>query len=376
MKTSFYKQNRITEIYDEKGKNDLSLNRNTLFSTDMNTFGYENNNNFNNFDKDSSSSYNFTNLDNDLFSNVENIFHNDNRGKECNIVSNIDDNEFSKTFQKIFTFNNQNQPFSNQKLDENIYYSKEQYSQNINKEDFSYDLKDYPKLQYELYNANNNKTELNIDNQEKKEEKENKTIIKSKTIKKVKKKVKSKSFPFKTQNKNYPKNGNNIKKTSQRHQNCRQRIIRNFIQDNLIYWICDGKKDKMLKKLGKKKILYDYKKYKGLKLKDIYSEIKEDSYNNKIINAADGDMLIKLYFTFEEAFKVFCFEKCKKSILPNVERRVLKVHPNVIIENRDEFFSKLKSKEQYINEIINEGRDYTLNKESFSQLLTDFEINI
>ena len=132
----------------------------------------------------------------------------------------------------------------------------------------------------------------------------------------------------------------------------------------------------MLKKLGKKKILYDYKKYKGLKLKDIYSEIKEDSYNNKIINAADGDMLIKLFFTFEEAFKVFCFEKCKKSILPNVERRVLKVHPNVIIENRDEFFSKLKSKEQYINEIINEGRDYTLNKESFSQLLTDFEINI
>ena len=158
MKTSFYNQNRITEIYDEKGKNDLSLNRNTLFSTDMNTFGYENNNNFNNFDKDSSSSYNFTNLDNDLFSNVENIFHNDNRGKECNIVSNIDDNEFSKTFQKIFTFNNQNQPFSNQKLDENIYYSKEKYSQNINKEDFSYDLKDYPKLQYELYNANNNKT--------------------------------------------------------------------------------------------------------------------------------------------------------------------------------------------------------------------------
>lgn len=234
---------------------------------------------------------------------------------------------------------------------------------------------DSPKLYKLNDNDNNAKTELNVDNNVKNNQKENRNIIKSKTIKIDKKKRKSKLFPFKTQNKTYAKNGNYIKKNSKRHQNCRQKIIRNFIQDNLIYWICDGEKDKMLKKLAKKRILFNYKKYKGLLLKDIYSKNIEDNYNNKIINIAKGNMLIKLYFTFEEAFKVFCFQKYKQSILLNVEKRLLLLHHlKIKAENRDDFFSKLKPKEEYINEKIKEGRDYILYKEFFSQILSEFEI--
>ena len=43
-------------------------------------------------------SVNLTNLDNDWLNEIEDIFHNDNRGSEFNIPSNVDD-EFSKTFQ-------------------------------------------------------------------------------------------------------------------------------------------------------------------------------------------------------------------------------------------------------------------------------------
>ena len=43
MKTKFQNQNHIIKIHDEKGKNNLSFNKNTLFSTDINTYEYENN---------------------------------------------------------------------------------------------------------------------------------------------------------------------------------------------------------------------------------------------------------------------------------------------------------------------------------------------
>ena len=374
MKTRFHNQNDIIKKNDEKRKNNLSFNKNTLFSTDIDTNSFENNNiNFNIYVNDSEFSNNLINLDNDFLksNDVENIFHNDNRGKEYNLPSIIDENKFSITFQKIFPFNNINNPVSNQIINDKIYYSKENNIQSLNNKDLSYDLEEYPKL---LCEDNNPKTELGIDNNEKKEQKEIRTIIKSKTTKRVKKKGKSNSFPFKTHNENYAKNGNNIKKNSKRHQNCRQKIIRNFIQDNLIYWICNGEKNKMLKKLSKKKILFDYKKYKGLKLKDIYSENIEDSYNNNFINAADGNMLIKLHFTFEEAFKIFCFPKWQKTILSNVEKRVLKFFPKIKKENKNDFFSKLKSKEQYIIEKVKVRSDCNLFKESFNQILSDFEI--
>ena len=366
MKTSFQNQSNIIKIYDENGKDKSSINKNTLHSTDINTNGFENNNFCNDYVKD------FTNSENDQLNVVENVFNNDKRGNENNILlNNIDDNEFSKTFYKVFNYKNKDMPFSNQKVNDKIYYS-------MDNRDLSYDIKDYQKLLYEEKD-NNAQTELNIDkieNKDKKDKKEKKTIIKYKTIKRVKKKGKSKSFPFKTHNENYAKNGNNIKRNSKRHQNCRQKIIRNFIQDNLIFWICDGVKDKMLKKLGKKKLLFDYKKYKGLMLKEIYSKYTEDNYNKKIINEAeaDGNMLIKLYFTFEQAFKVFCFPKYQNYILSKVEKSVLKLYPKVKIEKKNEFYSKLKSKEEYIKEKIKERGDCDLFKESFNQLLSEFEI--
>ena len=375
MKTKFHNHKDSIKNSDEAIINNISINNNTLFSTDINHFGFDNSNiNFNNFDKDILFTNNLTNSDNEVF-DAEDIFHIENMDRIFNMPSNIDDNEFSKTFQKVFPDNNIKQPFSNNKKinDNNIYFSKGNYQKNLSNEDLSYDIEDYPKL-YELENDNVDKTEINVDNNIKKGQKENRTILKSKIIKKRKKKGKSKSFPFKTYNKDYAKNGNNIKKNSKRHQNCRQKIIRNFIQDNLIFWICDGEKDKMLKKLGKKKILFDFKKYKGLKLKDIYSENIKDGYNNNIINKANGNMLIKFHFTFEEAFKVFCFLKYQKSILSKVEKRVLKIYPKIKIEKRNDFFSKLKSKEQYINEKSNERTDLNLFKESFIQILSDFEI--
>ena len=93
-----------------------------------------------------------------------------------------------KHFIKYLLLKILNLPFSNQKVNDKINYSKENNLQNINNEDLSYEKKDYPKFIFELEKDNNAKTELNIDNIVKKDTKGNKTIIKSKTKKKVRKK--------------------------------------------------------------------------------------------------------------------------------------------------------------------------------------------
>ena len=173
---------------------------------------------------------------------------------------------------------------------------------------------------------------------------------KSKSNKKVKNvKVKNiknfqenstKETTYKIFNINFEKSGNIIKKNSKRGQNCRQKIIRNFIQNILPNWIND-EKNKRVKKLGKKELKYKYIEYKGKKLKEIY---KISDNNN-----------IKLNFYFEEAFKAFCHENLREEILYNVIKRESKNEKKGKIEkyNSKDFFIKFKSKKEYINEKIN-----------------------
>lgn len=161
---------------------------------------------------------------------------------------------------------------------------------------------------------------------------------------------KTKSVVFKTKNSNYAKNGNNINKNSGRISNTKKKIIRNFIQDNLIFWISDGKKEKKLKKL---KSIKNYIYYKGKKLKEIYSENKD---NQKIISEKEGNVMEKLNLNFEEVFKAF-YSKDSENI--NINDKI--------------FYSKLKSKKEYINEKIKEKRDLVLFDESFAQILSDLE---
>jgi hypothetical protein len=192
---------------------------------------------------------------------------------------------------------------------------------------------------------------------------------KSKSNKKVKNvKVKNiknfqenstKETTYKIFNNNFEKSGNIIKKNSKRGQNCRQKIIRNLIQNILPNWIND-EKNQRVKKLGKKELKYKYIEYKGKKLKEIY---KISDNNN-----------IKLNFYFEEAFKAFCHENIREEILLNVIKRESKIEKGGKIEkyNSKDFFIKFKSKKEYINEKINERDDIDLFEASFKRLLSEF----
>lgn len=163
------------------------------------------------------------------------------------------------------------------------------------------------------------------------------------------------SIVFKTKNSNYAKNGNNINKNSERISNIKKKIIRNFLQNNVRFWISDGK-GKQLKKIKIKKKLIEYK---GKKLKEIYSE--NNDYNTKIIKEANENMLIKLDLTFEEVFKAFCFKDIRCNFFFKKPFDV-------------DFFSKLKSKREYINEKVRRKNDLALIKKSIDLILCDFKI--
>ena len=201
-----------------------------------------------------------------------------------------------------------------------------------------------------------------------------KTVKNKVALKKREKNTKiSKVILFKTLSINFSKSGNIIKRNSQRHQNCKRKIIRNFIQNILIHWISDGIKDKMLNK--KDQIIYNYIKYKGKKLREIYSE-SNNRYNNDIIENSKGNMLIKFNFYFEEAFKAFCFVKLRKGIFFEVKNRVMNELKREIKEVQGEqFYIKLESKNQYIDEKIIYLKDKNLFEESFEQLLSEFNLS-
>ena len=202
-----------------------------------------------------------------------------------------------------------------------------------------------------------------------------KTVNNKVAFKKKEKSTKiSKVILFKTLSINFPKSGNIIKKNSQRHQNCKQKIIRNFIQNILIHWISDGIKDKMLNK--KDRIIYNYIKYKGKKLKEIFSESNNNRYNNDIIKNSKGNMLIKFNFYFEEAFKAFCYIKLRQAIFSEVKNRVMNELKREIKDVQDEqFYIQLESKNQYINKKIIDLKDKNLFEESFEQILSEFNLS-
>lgn len=191
---------------------------------------------------------------------------------------------------------------------------------------------------------------------------------------------------FQIKNIMFEKTGNNIKKNSERYENYRQKIIRNFIQNIAIFWICDEQKNIKLTKITQKFLLYKYIDYKGIKLKEIYGEgLRNNQENKKIIKNAKGSMLLKLNFKFEEAFKAFCFKKERKNILVDVVNRELE-NKELSAEEKEEFkkwpddaenfFIKLKSKQEYINEKIIQKDDLNLFQNCFQELIDEFNINI
>ena len=126
----------------------------------------------------------------------------------------------------------------------------------------------------------------------------------------------------------------------------------------------------------KDRIIYNYIKYKGNKLKEIFSESNNNRYNNDIIKNSKGNMLIKFHFYFEEAFKAFCFVKLRKDIFCEVKNRLMNELKRDIKDVQDEqFYIKLESKNQYIDEKIIDLKDKNLFEESFEQILSEFNLS-
>ena len=332
---------------DNNEKKSIShINPQTIISTSINTYDLELNNPsfFNNWD-----------LEYNVFSDLA--------------LNN--NNDFFNSFQQTIPFNNNNSSdFPNLNNSLNIMKKYNSEGKNI-KDSFSNSLNPQKLSELEI-GKNSAKTELNNFRNEKVQK--NKIIIFSskKVIRNTSQmKKKTKSFTFKTSNIYFSKNGYNIKRNSKRHQNCIQKIIRNFIQDILVCWINNGENEKMLKKLSGKKILFHFINYKGKKLFEIYGQ---ESCNNNIINKAFGSMKIKLNFKFEEAFEAFCFKDNNNYILSKIENLESQYNQIGKKEIGKDFFDKLKSKEKYINEKINEENDINLFKESFNQIISELEI--
>lgn len=169
--------------------------------------------------------------------------------------------------------------------------------------------------------------------------------VKSNEITNGKQKVKRNNFIIhKT---DYSNAGYQINVISHRSSNCKNRILRNLIQDIFIDWLSrssNKKKFPKLKKLSKNLLEVIYKNYMDLKeftLKEIYSgeyfkEILEQDrhifeYNKKIIETYKN-MDSKLNCTFKQAFNFFI----------NKER--------IISSQNADILYGLKSKNEYINE--------------------------
>lgn len=191
-----------------------------------------------------------------------------------------------------------------------------------------------------------------------KEEKENKLLNENQITNKPKYIKKNKKTRFRVANMNFAKSGNYITKNSKRHQNCKNKIIRNFIQDVLIYWINDGVKNNILKKINPSNIPYNYLEKKNLKLKDIYKENIELNVPNKDLSENTS---IKLNFSFKQALISFCDEKSRNKILSEVKNEIGKVEDNI--------YDKLKTKNDYIKEKQLDLRDKAIFEDCFRDIV-------
>ena len=145
----------------------------------------------------------------------------------------------------------------------------------------------------------------------------------------------------------YQKSGYQTKIISHRSSNCKNKILRNLIQDILIDWLSitnNKRRILRLKKLSKNNLEVIYKNYMNIKdfrLKEIYSGeyLKETSekdrhifeFNKKLIETSEN-MEAKLNCSFKQAFNYF---NNKESIISSQNSNIL---------------SGLKSKNEYINE--------------------------
>ena len=145
----------------------------------------------------------------------------------------------------------------------------------------------------------------------------------------------------------YQKSGYQTKIISHRSSNCKNKILRNLIQDIIIDWLSitnNKRRILRLKKLSKNNLEVIYKNYMNIKdfrLKEIYSGeyLKETSekdrhifeFNKKLIETSEN-MEAKLNCSFKQAFNYF---NNKESIISSQNSNIL---------------SRLKIKNEYINE--------------------------
>jgi len=192
-------------------------------------------------------------------------------------------------------------------------------------------------------------SENNFSNKKEKEESkaESSKITRNK-LQNNKTKPKQKYAKFLIQNKYYSKSGYKTKRKSHRGSNCKNRILRNIIQDILIDWFSRSNiKNKNFPKLKKLKSNYleviyrDYMNLKNIKLKEMYTgdffkEILEKDKHifefNKAIIEKYKCMEPKLNCNFRRAFNYF-YDK-----------------ENIISFIDDDLLNGLKSKKEYINE--------------------------
>lgn len=183
---------------------------------------------------------------------------------------------------------------------------------------------------------------------EKEESKAESSKITRNKLQNNKTKQKQKYAKFLIQNKYYSKSGYKTKRKSHRGSNCKNRILRNIIQDILIDWFSrssiENKNFPKLKKLKSNylEVIYrDYMNMKNIKLKEMYTgdffkEILEKDKHifefNKAIIEKYKCMETKLICNFKQAFNYF-YDK-----------------ENIISFIDDDLLNGLKSKKEYINE--------------------------
>lgn len=159
--------------------------------------------------------------------------------------------------------------------------------------------------------------------------------------------------------------GNKIsRRKSGRKQNIKAKILRNFIQDIIPSWIKCIKPGKN-NKLNKDEIINYFKKYKNIKLSEIFqNQINISNYTKEDIN------YIKLYFTLKEAF--LCFESResskRKDILLNV-LNILKLDEAKY--DQKNFFEDFDDVGCYIKRKAENGENLNKLEKAFSEIISD-----
>lgn len=263
-----------------------------------------------------------------------------------NIISNIsstfDTIQYNKLVYKDYYYDQQLNYLSDSFSEPNQIKNHEEYIQD------NMTLPEKPLLNKKVNESSQNK----FSNQKEKEESkvESSKITKNK-LQKNKTKQKQKYAKFLIQNKNYSKSGYTTKRTSRRGSNCKNRILRNIIQNILIDWFSrlsngriNNKNFPKLKKLRNNylEVIYrDYMNMRKTELKEIYSGdyfkkiLEKDKHIfefNKAIIEKYECMEPKLNCTFRQAFNYFYNKE------------------NIISFKNDDLLNGLKSKKEYINE--------------------------